>query len=175
MDWQGCNLQGCAGPRIYRLSGRLWIIQPGLGTSKGRWGRTGTITEKPLTYANHHVWQSWPEVDARRRAVGSAIHKLFQTKELGGYQLDTVGIWSKNCPSMSRATSVSNEMRVLTSTLMQTGSSSTLLVKHIIRSPLHCTIRWERTQLVRTTNPVASLSYLILFTEYVYASEVVRI
>ena len=66
-------------------------------------------------------------------------------------------------------------MRVLMNMVMQTGSSSILLAKHITRSPLHCTIRWERIRLVRTTNPVASLSYLILFTEYVYASKVVRI
>ena len=71
-------------------------------------GHRPILSKKPLTFANYHVWQSWPEVDARRRAVGSAIHKLFQTKELGGHQLDTVGIWSKNCPSMSRATSVSS-------------------------------------------------------------------
>ncbi|TBU23210.1 long-chain-fatty-acid-CoA ligase [Dichomitus squalens] len=62
-------------------------------------GHRPILSRKPLTFANYHVWQSWPEVDTRRRAVGSALHKLFQTKELGGYQLDTVGIWSKNCPN----------------------------------------------------------------------------
>lgn len=41
-------------------------------------------------------------MDARRRAIGSAIHKLFETGVLGGGDLPTVGIWSMNCPSMSR-------------------------------------------------------------------------
>lgn len=70
-------------------------------------GHRPLISKKPKVWANYHVWQSWPEVDARRRAVGSALHKLFQTKELGGGPLDTVGIWSKNCPSMSLVFAVS--------------------------------------------------------------------
>ena len=53
----------------------------------------------PLQYARHHVWQSWPAVDARRRALGSALHALFATGALGGGDLPTVRIWSKNCPS----------------------------------------------------------------------------
>ncbi|KAI0826724.1 acetyl-CoA synthetase-like protein [Trametes gibbosa] len=62
-------------------------------------GHRPIISKKPLRYANHHVWQSWPQVHARRRALGSAIHKMFQSGELGGGHLDTVGIWSKNCPN----------------------------------------------------------------------------
>ena len=63
-------------------------------------GHRPVLSKSPLVYANYHVWQSWPEVDARRRAVGSAVHKLFKTGELvAGSDLETVGIWSKNCPS----------------------------------------------------------------------------
>ncbi|KAH9851564.1 acetyl-CoA synthetase-like protein [Lenzites betulinus] len=62
-------------------------------------GHRPILSKKPLQFANHHVWQSWVDVDARRRAVGSALHKLFQSGELGGGDLDTVGIWSKNCPN----------------------------------------------------------------------------
>ncbi|KAI0700036.1 long-chain-fatty-acid-CoA ligase [Cerioporus squamosus] len=62
-------------------------------------GHRPVLSKKPLKYANHYVWQTWPEVDARRRAVGSALHKLFQTKELVGGQYETVGLWSKNCPN----------------------------------------------------------------------------
>ena len=58
------------------------------------------VSANPLKFADHYVWQSWPEVDARRRAVGSAVHKMFQTKELSGGDFETVGIWSKNSSSM---------------------------------------------------------------------------
>ena len=62
-------------------------------------GHRPVLSTEPLKHANYHVWQSWPEVDARRRALGSALHKLFQDRTLGGGDLPTVGIWSKNCPS----------------------------------------------------------------------------
>ncbi|KAI0712575.1 acetyl-CoA synthetase-like protein [Earliella scabrosa] len=77
------------------------VFDEGLRRSKGGpfLGHRPLLSKKPPTWANYHVWQSWPEVDARRRAVGSALHKLFQSKELGGGPLDTVGIWSKNCPN----------------------------------------------------------------------------
>ena len=77
------------------------IFEEGFRRSKGGpfLGHRPILSKKPLTYADHHVWQSWPDVDARRRAVGSAVHKLFETRVLGGGDLDTVGIWSKNSPS----------------------------------------------------------------------------
>ena len=62
-------------------------------------GHRPVVARKPLVYADSYVWQTWPEVDARRRALGSALHKLFQDGTLGGGDLPTVGIWSKNCPS----------------------------------------------------------------------------
>ncbi|KAI0357386.1 acetyl-CoA synthetase-like protein [Trametes cingulata] len=77
------------------------VYDEGLRRSKGGpfLGHRPVLSKKPLQYANYHVWQSWPEVDARRRALGSAVHKMFQSGELGGGELDTVGIWSKNCPN----------------------------------------------------------------------------
>ncbi|KAI0647728.1 acetyl-CoA synthetase-like protein [Trametes meyenii] len=79
----------------------LEVYDEGFRLSRGGpfLGHRPVLSKKPLQYANYHIWQSWPEVDARRRAVGSAVHKLFQSGELGGGDLDTVGIWSKNCPN----------------------------------------------------------------------------
>ncbi|OSD07565.1 acetyl-CoA synthetase-like protein [Trametes coccinea BRFM310] len=57
------------------------------------------LSRKPLKLANHYEWQSWTQVDARRRAIGSAVHRMFLDGELGGGDMDTVGIWSKNCPN----------------------------------------------------------------------------
>ncbi|KAI0323427.1 acetyl-CoA synthetase-like protein [Cubamyces sp. BRFM 1775] len=79
----------------------LEVYDEGYRRSKGGpfLGHRPVLSKKPLQYANYHVWQSWPEVDARRRALGSAVDKMFQSGELGGGDLDTVGIWSKNCPN----------------------------------------------------------------------------
>ncbi|CDO70787.1 hypothetical protein BN946_scf184798.g102 [Trametes cinnabarina] len=62
-------------------------------------GHRPVISTQPLKFADYFEWQTWPEVDARRRAVGSALHKLFQSGALGGGDLPTVGIWSKNSPN----------------------------------------------------------------------------
>ncbi|KAI0807133.1 acetyl-CoA synthetase-like protein [Fomes fomentarius] len=79
----------------------LQVYDEGFRRSKGGpfLGHRPTISEEPLKYANYHVWQSWPEVDARRRALGSALQKLFNDGTIGGGDLPTVGIWSKNCPN----------------------------------------------------------------------------
>ena len=65
-------------------------------------GTRPIISTNPLKYANYHEWQSWTEVDARRRAIGCALHQLFQSGKVGGGDLPTVGIWSKNCASACR-------------------------------------------------------------------------
>ena len=79
----------------------LEIFDEGLRRANGGpfLGHRPVLSTSPLQYARHHVWQSWPAVDARRRALGSALHALFATGALGGGDLPTVGIWSKNCPS----------------------------------------------------------------------------
>ena len=62
-------------------------------------GHRPVLSKSPLKHAPYHVWQSWPAVDARRRALGSGVHALFERGVLKGGDLPTVGIWSKNCPS----------------------------------------------------------------------------
>lgn len=86
-------------PGVYTNLNELYAEGFRLGKGRPFLGHRPILSKKPLQYANYHVWQSWTEVDARRRAVGSAMHKMFQSGELGGRELDTVGIWSKNCPS----------------------------------------------------------------------------
>ncbi|KAI0831191.1 acetyl-CoA synthetase-like protein [Trametes gibbosa] len=77
------------------------IYDEGLRRGKGGrfLGHRPVLSTNPLKYADYHVWESRTEVDARRRAMGSALHKLFETGALGGGDLPTVGIWSKNCPN----------------------------------------------------------------------------
>ncbi len=62
----------------------------------------GSLTTLPevfdAIYARHYVWQTYAQVDERRRHIGSAIHSLFENGTVGGGELPTVGLWSPNRP-----------------------------------------------------------------------------
>ncbi|THH29715.1 hypothetical protein EUX98_g4475 [Antrodiella citrinella] len=59
-------------------------------------GQRTLISKEPLRWADSLEWQSYGTVDARRRAIGSGIYKLFRDGVVGGGTLQTVGIWSRN-------------------------------------------------------------------------------
>ncbi|KAL0580215.1 medium-chain fatty acid-CoA ligase faa2 [Marasmius crinis-equi] len=61
-------------------------------------GHRPQISANPLKFADHYVWESWGSVDDRRRTLGSALHLLFKNGELGGGDLEAVGIWAQNRP-----------------------------------------------------------------------------
>jgi long-chain acyl-CoA synthetase len=61
-------------------------------------GHRPLVSKNPLTYAHHYVWQTYAEVDERRRHIGSAIHTLFENGTVGGGEHPTVGLWSSNRP-----------------------------------------------------------------------------
>jgi long-chain acyl-CoA synthetase len=61
-------------------------------------GHRAVLSTKPLKFADHYTWQTYAEVDVRRRNVGSALTVLFQQGVLGGGEMETVGIWSINRP-----------------------------------------------------------------------------
>ncbi|KAI0079971.1 acetyl-CoA synthetase-like protein [Panus rudis PR-1116 ss-1] len=62
-------------------------------------GQRQLLSNNPVKWADHFEWQSYSTVDARRRAIGSGLYKLFNDGVLSGGDLRTVGIWSKNCAS----------------------------------------------------------------------------
>jgi long-chain acyl-CoA synthetase len=76
------------------------IFDAGLASGKDRpcLGYRPIESTKPLKYADHFVWETYGQVDLRRRHIGSAVSSMFQKGELGGRELDTVGIWSPNRP-----------------------------------------------------------------------------
>ncbi|TFK88691.1 acetyl-CoA synthetase-like protein [Polyporus arcularius HHB13444] len=101
---QTAHYRGSAFPYVTLESPNVFtnlveIYDEGFQRAKGGpfLGTRPIISTNPLKYADYHEWQSWTEVDARRRALGSALHKLFQSGRVGGGDLPTVGIWSKNC------------------------------------------------------------------------------
>jgi long-chain acyl-CoA synthetase len=60
-------------------------------------GHRPIVSTSPLKYGPY-VWQTYKQVDARRRRIGSALHSLFSRGELKGDDLETVGVWSQNRP-----------------------------------------------------------------------------
>ncbi|KZV81333.1 acetyl-CoA synthetase-like protein [Exidia glandulosa HHB12029] len=50
----------------------------------------------PAKLERRYVWQSYGEVDARRRDLGSALYTLFRDGTLGGGDLPTIGVWMVN-------------------------------------------------------------------------------
>lgn len=57
------------------------------------------LERNPVRWSDTITWQSWKTVDARRHALGSGLHKLFEDGIVGGRELHTVGIWSRNTSS----------------------------------------------------------------------------
>ncbi|KAG8905292.1 hypothetical protein FRB99_000265 [Tulasnella sp. 403] len=62
-------------------------------------GHRQVTSTEPLTFANEYTWQTYGQVDKRRRAVGSAIDALFKSGKLpAGPDFEGVGIWALNRP-----------------------------------------------------------------------------
>lgn len=78
------------------------IFQTGLAASRDKpfLGHRPVLSTNPLKFADHYVWETYREVDVRRRAVGSALHGMFASGTLQGGDHDTVGLWSPNRPGM---------------------------------------------------------------------------
>ncbi|KAJ6618362.1 hypothetical protein B0H10DRAFT_1947722 [Mycena sp. CBHHK59/15] len=76
------------------------IFTSGLSLGKDRpcLGHRPLVSTQPLKFANYYEWQTYGQVDARRRKVGSALVHLFKIGMVGGGELDTVGLWSANRP-----------------------------------------------------------------------------
>jgi long-chain acyl-CoA synthetase len=69
-----------------------------VGRNRAFLGHRQVISKNPLRFATDYTWQTYGEVDERRRRIGSALHALFTRGEVGGGDYDTVGIWSQNRP-----------------------------------------------------------------------------
>jgi len=76
------------------------IFDAGYALSKDKicLGHRPLLSRNPLTYARQYVWQTYAEVDERRRNIGSAIHTLFENGTVGSGEYPTVGLWSLNRP-----------------------------------------------------------------------------
>lgn len=76
------------------------IFLAGLSRGKDRefLGHRPLISTSPVKYANKYVWETYGQVDERRRQVGSGLSHLFANGTLGGGEYRTVGIWSQNRP-----------------------------------------------------------------------------
>jgi len=57
------------------------------------------VSDEPLKFADHFVWQTYGEVDSRRKNLGSAIQGLFNSGDAVAVDgLETIALWSMNIP-----------------------------------------------------------------------------
>ena len=57
------------------------------------------VSDQPLKFADHFIWQTYGEVDVRRKNLGSAIQGLFNSGDaLATDGLETLALWSMNIP-----------------------------------------------------------------------------
>ena len=57
------------------------------------------VSDDPLKFADHYLWQTYGEVDTRRKNLGSAIQGLFNSGDaLAADGLETIALWSMNIP-----------------------------------------------------------------------------
>jgi len=57
------------------------------------------VSDKPSKFADHFVWQTYGEVDTRRKNLGSAIQGLFDSGDaLAADGLETIALWTMNIP-----------------------------------------------------------------------------
>lgn len=57
------------------------------------------VSSEPLKFADHFVWQTYGEVDTRRKNLGSAIQGLFDSGDATATDgLETIALWSMNIP-----------------------------------------------------------------------------
>ncbi|KAF8654112.1 hypothetical protein AX16_003645 [Volvariella volvacea WC 439] len=76
------------------------IFELGLSRGKNRpfLGYRKVVSKEPLKFAASYTWETYGQIDQRRRHIGSALTKLFRDGQLGGGEFDTIGIWSQNRP-----------------------------------------------------------------------------
>jgi hypothetical protein len=111
-------------------------------------GHRPKLSTNPDKFAPYYVWETYAQIDVRRRAVGSALTKLFDSGEIGGGEFKTVGTWSPNRPGVCVSSSFL-PFESLEYDFAQSGKLSNLLSKLMVSSESVCMILSARTQLVR--------------------------
>lgn len=61
-------------------------------------GHRPIISINPLKFAPYYSWETYAQVDERKRNLGSALQLLWQEGRAGGGDLPTIGLWSQNRP-----------------------------------------------------------------------------
>jgi len=84
-------------PNCVRTLTEVWDNGCEASRNKRFLGHRPIISTHPLKYGPY-IWETYAEVDVRRRNIGSALYHMFEKGELGGGDLETVGIWSQNRP-----------------------------------------------------------------------------
>ncbi|KAJ7074261.1 long-chain-fatty-acid-CoA ligase [Mycena amicta] len=94
------GMWGLLEPAKYSIQTLPDIFTSGLARGPDRpfLGHRPVVSKEPLKFASQYQWQTYGQVDVRRRNIGSALVHLFKNGTLGGGELDSVGLWSINRP-----------------------------------------------------------------------------
>lgn len=77
------------------------IFESGLEKGPGRpfLGHRRPLTGDNSQFESHYTWQTYVEIDRRRKAIGSAIESFFRSgRAPSGEDFQAVGFWSVNRP-----------------------------------------------------------------------------
>ncbi|KAG8863713.1 hypothetical protein FRB96_007550 [Tulasnella sp. 330] len=76
------------------------LFESGLsrGADRPFLGHRSVISEHPLVLGNEYIWQTYGEIDQRRRKIGSAMEYKFRNGMYTSGEFETIGIWSINTP-----------------------------------------------------------------------------
>lgn len=133
-------------------------------------GHRPLVTKSPLKFADTYVWQSYAEIDVRRRAVGSALEKLFSdgTLDVGTGELQCVGVWAPNCPEWQIVDFACNAYKKVTVSLYDTlgDDSVEYIINHAHLPVTFCTLEHIPSLLkLKGTNASVPLKYIISVDE----------
>ena len=99
-------------PGAVRTLDKLWERALHHRADRNFLGHRPLLSKNPLKFDNKYVWQTYAEVDVRRKNIGSALVSLFQDGTIGGGELDTVGIWAPNRPGTLSTTEVALQTNI---------------------------------------------------------------
>jgi long-chain acyl-CoA synthetase len=84
-------------PGLFHTLPEIWDKNLAVSRESKFLGHRPVISTSPLKFGPY-VWQTYGEIDVRRRHLGSALYHMFRQGRIGGGELESVGVWSQNRP-----------------------------------------------------------------------------
>jgi long-chain acyl-CoA synthetase len=126
-------------------------------------GHRPVVSTEPLKFGPY-VWQTYRQVDVRRRKIGSALHSLFKRGELKADDLETVGIWSQNRPEWQLVDFALHAYRKVGVSLYDTlGKDSVEYIINHAQLPIIFTTPDHIPALLKMSSKIPTLKVIVSF------------